>query len=130
MHIGAEDEVAELGERQEDDAEHDGEGDEVLGGVVDGCRHVAHRVGEVEVFEQLQQRTMTQHQFNLATKLRSTALLLIVNIEHSILRNNGYQTRPLKPGMDRTPGCVSKYGQYVSVSARLVRAGLEVRGGV
>ena len=58
MHIGAEDEVAELGERQEDDAEHDGEGDEVLGGVVDGCRHVAHRVGEVEVFEQLQQRIM------------------------------------------------------------------------
>jgi len=53
LHVGAEDDIAELRERKEDDEEHDGERDELRRRSVDCYCDDAHRLSEVEVFEQL-----------------------------------------------------------------------------
>jgi len=53
LHVGAEDEVAELRERKEDNAEHDGKVNEILRRTVDWNCQDAHGLDEVEVFEQL-----------------------------------------------------------------------------
>ena len=53
VHVGAEDEVGELSEREEHDEEHDSETDQVRHWPVDGERQRAQRPREVNVLEQL-----------------------------------------------------------------------------
>ena len=53
LHLGAEDQVAELRKGQEDDEEHDGETGEILGAGGEGGGELSHGLVEADVFEHL-----------------------------------------------------------------------------
>lgn len=57
IHLSAEDKVRQLGIRQEDDEEHDGEAEEVFGTSGHGCGELAHGPIEIDEFEELQRET-------------------------------------------------------------------------
>ena len=54
LEVWSEDEVAELGEGEEHDEEHDSEGCQVLGTAAQGRRQLRHRLVEADVLEYLQ----------------------------------------------------------------------------
>jgi len=53
LDLGAKEQVAELGEGEEDDEEHDGEPRQVLGAAAQGRRQLRHRLVEADVLEDL-----------------------------------------------------------------------------
>lgn len=54
INLSAKDKVGQLGVRQEDDDEHDGEAEEVFGASRHGCGELAHGPVKIDELEELQ----------------------------------------------------------------------------